>query len=256
MGVSFLQLAIVCPLALIGGFVDAVAGGGGFFTLTAYLLAGLPTINAVATNKLSSTIGTSVAAARYIRNGYVPLKLALVTVPCALLGSWGGAQIALQVSDVVFRWIMLCILPVTGFYVLKKKNLDGGSPLEELPLRQTLMLCGGVSLLIGVYDGFYGPGTGTFLILIFTGLAHLNLQQAAGTGKIVNLSTNLAALVVYLINGKALMALGLIAAVFSIAGNWLGSGSFSKKGNRLARPMVLVVLIIFFGKLLWELVGK
>ena len=256
MTLTWVSFAIVCPLALIGGFVDAVAGGGGFFTLTAYLLAGFPVHNAIATNKLSSSMGTTVAAVSYIRQGYVPLKLAVYCVPCALLGAAGGAKLALAVSDTVFRWIMLGILPIAGFYVLKKKNLDGGSPLEELPLGKTALICSLIALVFGVYDGFYGPGTGTFLILLFTGVAHLNLKTAAGTGKIINLSTNLASLAVYIFSGNTVFLLGLVAGGFSIVGNALGSGTFVKKGNALARPLVLTVLVIFFGKLIWELIIK
>lgn len=167
-----------------------------------------------------------------------------------------SVQLALSLSDVVFRWIMVGILPITGYYVLKKKNLDTGHRLEELPWRRTALLCGGTSLLVGVYDGLYGPGTGTFLILLFTGLVGLDLRTAAGTGKIVNLSTNMSSLVVFLFSGNVLFLLGLVAGGFGIVGNYFGSRSFTKKGNALARPLVMVVLVIFFFKLLYELLLK
>ena len=247
--------AIVCPMVFLSGFVDAIAGGGGFFSLTAYLLAGLPVHNAIATNKLSATIGTSLAAYRYARKGFIPWKLAVVCVPAALLGSMAGARIALSVSDTVFRWIMLCIIPVSGYYVLRKKDLDGGSPLGELPYGRTALLTGLIALGIGVYDGFYGPGTGTFLLLLLTGLGGLDLNTAAGTGKLTNWATNIAALGVFIFSGNVLYVLGLVASVFSLLGNYLGTVSFYRKGSRLARPMILIVLVVFFGKLLLELLG-
>ena len=247
--------AIVCPLVLISGFVDAIAGGGGFFSLTAYLLAGLPVHNAIATNKLSATIGTSLAAYRYTRKGFVPWKLAAVCIPAALLGSTAGARLALAVSDTVFRWIMLVIIPISGYYVLKKKDLDGGSPLSELPYGRTALLSGLTALGIGVYDGFYGPGTGTFLLLLLTGLAGLDLNTAVGTAKITNWATNLAALAVFITSGNVYYVLGLVASAFALLGNYLGTASFYRKGNRLARPMILLVLVVFFIKLLTELLG-
>lgn len=253
MTITWVHFAIVCPLVLLGGFVDAIAGGGGFFSLTAYLLSGLPVHNAIATNKLSSCVGTSLATFRYIRRGFVPWKLAVICVPGALLGAFFGAKLALIASDTVFRWFMLLVLPAAGYYVLKKKDLDGGKPLEELAFGKTAAVCLAISLAFGVYDGFYGPGTGTFLLLLFSGAAKLDLKGSAGLGKIINWSTNFSSLGVYLFSGNVIYVLGLAACVFSLIGNYIGSGSFISKGNKLARPMILIVLTIFFGKLIYEL---
>lgn len=250
---GILPFFIVCPLTLLGGFVDAIAGGGGFFTLTAYLLAGLPVHNAIATNKLSSSMGTTMAVLRYIRRGYVPWKLTLVCLPAALLGASVGAGLALRVSDLALRRFMLLILPVTAFYVLREKNLDGGKRADELPFGRTAALCLLIALAFGVYDGFYGPGTGTFLLLLFTGLAHLELRSSAGLAKMCNYATNLASLAVYLFSGNVLFLLGLAGGCFSLVGNYLGTRSFFRAGNRLARPMILLVLVVFFGKLFSEL---
>ena len=244
---------IVCPLVLVGGFVDAIAGGGGFFTLTAYLLAGLPVHNAIATNKLSSSMGTTMAVIQYVRKGFIPWRLTFFCLPASLLGAFAGARLALSVSDVAFRWFMVAILPVAAFHVLRQKNLDGGKPLSELPFGRTAFVCALIALAFGVYDGFYGPGTGTFLLLLFTGLARLELRTAAGSAKLCNYATNLASLAVYLTSGNVVLLLGLTAGCFSLLGNYLGTRSFFKAGSRLARPMVLLVLIVFLIKLLSEL---
>ena len=113
----------------------------------------------------------------------------------------------------------------------------------------------GVALLIGLYDGFYGPGTGTFLILMLTGLAHLTLASANGIAKVINLTTNLSALVVFFLNGKVLLLLGLVAGCFSILGNYIGTQCFDKGGAKAVKPLMIVVLCIFFIKVLWELLG-
>ena len=110
-----------------------------------------------------------------------------------------------------------------------------------------------IALAIGVYDGFYGPGTGTFLMLLLTAVAHQDVRTAAGTTKAINLSTNLAALAVFLVNGAVLLPLGLIAGAFNIAGNYLGATAFSKAGSSIARPIMLVVIVLFAAKLLFDL---
>ena len=110
------------------------------------------------------------------------------------------------------------------------------------------------SFLIGGYDGFYGPGTGTFLMLLLTALAHQDVRTAAGTTKAINLSTNLAALVVFLVNGTVLLPLGITAGVFNIVGNYLGTRSFAKNGSAIARPIMLVVIVLFAIKLIADLV--
>ena len=109
-----------------------------------------------------------------------------------------------------------------------------------------------VALIVGAYDGFYGPGTGTFLILLLTGLAHLCLAEANGIAKVINLSTNIAALTVYLFNGKVIFPLGLTAGCFSIAGNYIGTRFFAKGGAKSVKPIILIVLAIFFIKVLTE----
>ena len=111
-----------------------------------------------------------------------------------------------------------------------------------------------LGFLIGIYDGFYGPGTGTFLILLLTAVAHVSLNEAAGTTKVINLSTNRAALVVFLINGVVWFPLALVAAVFGIAGNYIGANYFTSKGTGFVKPVIVVVLTIFFIKICWELI--
>ncbi len=253
MALSWQQFIIVCPLVFLAGMVDAIAGGGGLISLPAYLIAGLPTHFAIATNKCSSSMGTTMATWRYAQDGYIPWRQAACCVGCAILGSCGGAQLALHLSDAVFQVIMLVILPLTAAYVLLGRSLDGTRPPYSL-LRTTLLSMG-VALVIGVYDGFYGPGTGTFLLLFLTGVAHMELAKANGVTKVINLTTNLSALAVYLYSGKVLLLLGVTAGLFSIAGNYVGTRFFDRGGKRFVKPVMLLVLMIFFAKVLLEQLG-
>ena len=233
---------IVCPLVFLAGFVDAVAGGGGLISLPAYLLAGVPVHNAVATNKLSSATGTLISTVRLCKNKFVDWFLVLPCIPMALLGSSIGAHLALIASDKLLRYMLIPVLPVVAFYVLRKKNMDekGGE----------ILLCAVCSLAVGCYDGFYGPGTGTFLLLLFTGLGKMSVAKASGTMKVTNLSSNVAALVVFLLSGKIVIMLGIAASVFSIAGHYTGAGMVMKNGSRIIRPIILIVLALLFIKII------
>ena len=246
-------MLIICPLVFLGGFVDAIAGGGGLITLPAYMIAGLPVHRAIATNKLSSSMGTVTATARYARSGYIPYRQAPFFIVCALSGSAIGARIALFIAENTFKMLMLFILPLTAFYVLKKK--DSFETKKPLPARKTLLIGMAVAFGIGLYDGFYGPGTGTFLILLLTCLAHISLQEANGISKVINTASNLGALAVFLVNGATLVVPGLIAGLFSIAGNLLGTKVFTKGGAKITRPIMLTVLAVFFIRIVSEMIS-
>ncbi len=248
---SWTQYLIVCPLVFLGGFVDAIAGGGGLISLPAYLIAGLPVHMSIGTNKISSAMGTTLTTWKFWKAGYIKPKLCLLCAVFALIGSAGGANLALLVSDRVFKIILLFVLPLTALYVFKSKAMDtaGKDPLSP---GKTALIASVLALVIGVYDGFYGPGTGTFLLLLLTGLAHMSLNDAAGTTKVINLSTNIAALVTYLVNGQVWLPLGITAGLFGIAGNYMGARSFVSKGSKIVKPLIAVVLAIFFVRVVYE----
>lgn len=247
MEVSLQMLFIVCPLVFLAGLVDSIGGGGGLISLPAYLFAGIPPHMAIATNKLSSSLGTTISAARLFR--YMDLPLAGACVVCSLTGSWAGSSLALLASEKLIQYMLLPVLPVAAYYVLRKKEMNQDRK-KELPRRKTFLICMPVSLFVGIYDGFYGPGTGTFLILLYTSLANMDLLTASANTKAVNLASNIGALAVFILNGKVFFPIGLPAALFCIAGHYLGAGMVVKNGTRVVRPVILIVLAILFLKLL------
>ena len=242
---------IVCPLVGVAGFIDAISGGGGLISLPAYLIAGLPPHAAIGTNKFGSCCGTVVATWQFARHGFIRWKQAVPAVALALVGSWLGARLALMVDPGTFKIIMLIILPLTGVYVLNKKALQASNP--PYSVRRTMLIVALLSFVIGVYDGFYGPGTGTFLMLLLTAVAHVSLNEAAGLTKVINLSTNVAALAVFLTHGVVWMPLALAAAAFSVVGNYMGAKYFVSKGTGFVKPVIIIVLSLFFVKLCYEL---
>jgi hypothetical protein len=245
-----LQYLIVCPLVFLAGFVDAIGGGGGLISLPAYMIAGLPAHTAIATNKLSSAMGTTVSTARFAKNGYIPWKLSLSSAVMALIGSCAGANLSLLVNETIIQNTMIVILPIAAFYVLRSKNMGDNERTNTLPFKKMLLISMLTGLIVGAYDGFYGPGTGTFCILLLTGLARMDMKTAAGTTKVMNLTSNIAALITFIINGKVYYPLGLVSGIFSIAGHYIGSGLVTKNGRKIVRPIILVVLTILFLKIL------
>ena len=253
MTIPYWTLLIICLLVFAASLLDAVAGGGGLISLPAYLIAGLPPHNAIATNKLSSSIGTVASTARFIRNKCVDWPTAIPSALLAVLGSIAGAKLILMIDDDAIRYIMLVLVPVLAFVVLKKRDLSTDELEPVSRKRQFLVVCV-AALFVGMYDGFYGPGTGTFLLIAYTQLAKMPVRLAAGNVKIANLSSNIGSLAVFLLNGQAILPIGLIAAVFAVAGHFIGAGVLLKNGAKVVKPFILVVLSLLFVRLIYDLV--
>lgn len=243
---------IVCPLVFLASFVDAVAGGGGLISLPAYLLAGVPIHNSIATNKLSSCVGTLISTIRFCRHKYADPFTAIPSIAAALIGSAIGAHLTMRVSAVSLQYVLIVMLPVAAFFVLKK-DAFAETAVSQLSRVQVCILAVLISFFIGGYDGFYGPGTGTFLLLLYTNVCKMDIKTASGNTKLVNFSSNLAALITFIINGQIIVVLGLVAGLFSIAGHYVGSGLVMKKGIGIVRPLMLVVLSILFVKITMEI---
>lgn len=244
------QFLIVCPLVFLAGFVDSIAGGGGLISFPAYLLAGVPVHVILGTSKLSAFPGAIVAAARFAKSGLVQWKLALPCGLIAALGAFAGARIALGVDEAVIRSLMVVVLPVVAFYVLRSKPDPGEEERAELPFEKLLIPSLAASFVIGAYDGFYGPGTGTFLILVFAGPLKMHMKHSAGISKVVNLAADIGALLTFTASGKVNVALGVAAALFCMAGSYFGSGLVVNNGQKIVRPVILTVLVLLFAKIL------
>ena len=253
MHLTWITFLIVCPLQILAGMVDAIAGGGGLISLPAYMVAGLPAHAAVATNKMSSTCGTAVSTIRFIKNGLINLKLAVPACAATLVGSYIGARLSMIIAERILGYIILGILPVAAFFVLNNKlfNRKGADHLE-VP-RRTITVSVIAAFIVGIYDGLYGPGTGTFLIIAFTVFARLTVEAANGQAKIINLTSNITALVVFLLHGQVLIPLGLAAGACNIAGNYIGSGLVMTNGAKIVRPVIIVVLILLLIRIVTNL---
>lgn len=246
-------LLILCPLVMLAGFIDSIAGGGGLITLTAYMSCGIPGAYALGTNKFGSFCGSTFASANYIKTKNFDFKTLLFALPAALLGSTIGSRCALLLSDYFLEQILLFATPVIVFLVLKDKNYKE----KDLSLKKTkvAILSVLIGLVVGFYDGFYGPGTGMFLQMGFIMLVGLSVKKSLGTARVINLTSNLGALATFIINGTVIYSIGIPCAICSIIGNYLGSKLAIKRDVKIVKPMMLVVVALLFTKLLLSKFG-
>lgn len=243
---------IVCSIAaLLGGFIDAISGGGALLTIPALLLCGVPAHMALGTNKVGAVCGTTIALYNFARHGMVNWRMAACGIPFSLIGSWLGSLLALYLDAEVLGKVIIALLPVGMAATLlpSKRSDDAGLELTGARLWILLpMVCS----LIGVYDGFFGPGTGSILILALHWLLRMNLIAASANAKTFNLASNVSASISFIWHDVVLWTLGIPMAICFMAGNWLGSAFAIKAGAGAVRKFLIVSLALLMTSLIWR----
>jgi uncharacterized membrane protein YfcA len=245
---------IVCPLVFLAGFVDSVAGGGGVISLPAYLIAGIPVKLAAGTNKLANGCGTATSVFKYARSGKIRWDCAIPAAAGCLLGATGGSSLAVHLKDDVLQIIILAALPVAALILVLARNKTDERE-KQLPRSRTILWSALIGLALGVYDGLIGPGTGTFLTLAFSLFLGFSLLRASGCARMANLASNISSLIVYLLHGDVLFAVGIPAIACSMLGNYLGSRFAIRGGSAKIRLVMFGVLALLFIKTALELTG-
>ena len=246
------MLFFLWGMIFFGSFVDAIAGGGGLITLPAYLFTGLPPLTALACNKFSSSVGTTFSAGRFFAQGALNLRVALIAAASSFTGAYIGAEVALRIPTETLSTLLAVMLPMAAAFILLKRNYGEENRSDQLSRKKTIVLALLIGFFIGIYDGVFGPGTGTFAIMAFTSIMHFDLKTAAGNAKILNLASNYGALLKFMLSGAIIYQLAIPAALCAIAGHTLGAGFALKKGARLIRPTMLFVMALLLTKLLWD----
>ena len=248
--VNFLFLALAAGFA---GFVDAVAGGGGLVQLPALLIgiSNKPIPMILGTNKIPSIFGTSVAAASYFKKVRPDLKLTVAMAIPALIGSVTGAHLAARFPTSVFHPLILTLLVVVGVYTWRKPELGMIERIRHTHRTRQLIVAG-CGLLIGFYDGIFGPGTGTILVFILVVIVGYEFLKASATAKMVNIATNFGAIVTFQISGHMWWRLGLSLALANVAGALIGSRLAIKGGSPLVRKVFLFVVAALIAKLSYD----
>ena len=244
---NFLFLALAAGFA---GFVDAVAGGGGLVQLPALLIgiSNKPIPLILGTNKIPSIFGTSTAAASYFKKVRPDLRLTLTMALPALVGSIGGARLAAHFPTAVFHPLILILLVLVGIYTWRKPELGLNERLHYTH-RTRLWIVAACGLLIGFYDGLFGPGTGTFLVFLLVIVVGYEFLKASATAKLVNISTNFGAILTFQLTGHIWWRLGLALAFANVAGALIGSRLAIRGGSPLVRRIFLIVVAALIAKL-------
>lgn len=247
---GFFALAFLMGAAFLAGFVDSIAGGGGLLSLPATLLAGLPPHLALGTGKFMATLGTTASFLTYARNNAVVWRIAAIGVPFSFIGSALGSYTALLVDNAVLGKVILFLLPVAALITFMP--VRQGHREKEYGFFTLWLLTPAICGAIGFYDGFFGPGTGSFLLLSLHFVLGLNLIAASGTAKAFNLASNVSGFAVFLFNGKIYFFVAVPMALANIAGNIAGSRMALKGGPTVIRRMLLVSLGLLFASLVWR----
>lgn len=247
---TFIFLALASGFA---GFVDAVAGGGGLVQLPALLIgiSNKPIPMILGTNKIPSIFGTSSAAASYFKKVKPDLRLTLSMAIPALIGSVAGAHLASHFPTSVFHPLILTLLVLVGIYTWRKPNLGLNENLRYSASTR-LWIVAACGLLIGFYDGLFGPGTGTFLVFLLVIVVGYEFLKASATAKLVNISTNFGAIVTFQITGHIWWKLGLALAFANVTGALIGSRLAIRGGSPLVRKIFLLVVAALIAKLSYD----
>lgn len=249
MAVTSEMLLLVLPLVFFASLVDAISGGGGLISLPAYQLSGIPQDMVLGSNKFSASFGTLFACVKFLRSGMLKLWPTIWAMVGSAIGSTLGAMLAIHAPIQFIRIFMIIMVPVIAVIMFVKRD----ATVRPKPMTTTKLFgCFFIGLGCGFYDGFFGPGTGMFLIMLFTYAIGMDMVEASGTAKMANLASNVLALAVFIANGKVLFALTMPATICSILGGTLGAHLALKKGAKLIRYVMLGVLALLILKLVMD----
>ncbi|UYN99481.1 MAG: TSUP family transporter [Devosia sp.] len=243
-----LVLLALMGVGMLAGFVDAIAGGGGMITVPALLSAGLPPVSALATNKMQSVVGTTMAVITYWRRGFVVLKDLVPAVVLTFAGSALGAFVVSRIDVTLLNIAVPIALIAIALYFLFAPKLSDADRASRLPFHLFVPVLG---FAIGFYDGIFGPGTGAFFTIGFVALFGFGLTRATGNTKALNLISNSAALVIFIPGGHVVWPVALVMALGQIIGGYVGARTGIRYGVRIIRPLVVVVSIAMAVKLLF-----
>ncbi|MBR2571040.1 MAG: TSUP family transporter [Clostridia bacterium] len=252
MGIELISFqSLLCCLAFFcAGVVDSITGGGGLITIPVMLAVGIPVHYITGTNQCSAWLGTGAAAYKYVKSGNIHLKSAVLTLPFAVLGSYIGARLNLMVPDRSLKIFMLAMVPVIAAFVLANRKLGEEDRADGKTMKSVVLCSAVIGLVLGGYQGFYGPGSGLFFMLAYAALLKLNLVRATGNTRFVIAIASITSVFTYAASGAVLWKLAIAATAFNVAGSCLGAALAIKNGAKIIRPIMLCVVALLIVKLI------
>ena len=258
MTVEWMDLLLLCIAAFLAGFVDAIVGGGGLIQLPAALviLPQFPVSSVIGSLKIPAFSGTSFAAWQYVKKVRLNWKLLMVVCTVAFFASYGGSYLLSQVSNSFMKPVLLVVLTAVAIYTFLKKDFGQKDEEDEISSDKQLQFGILISLIIGFYDGFIGPGAGSFFILAFIALLSFDFLHASAHAKLVNLATNLGSVTLFIVKGKIIWAIALPMALANSLGGFVGAKLAIAKGNKFIRIFFLIVIVGILMRFCWDVFVK
>jgi uncharacterized membrane protein YfcA len=247
---SIEMLFFLIGAGFVAAFIDSVVGGGGLITLPALLFAGLPPGIALGTNKLASTMSSLTSTSSFLLAGKIDFRLVRWLFPLSFAGAIGGTYLVKQIPSEFLRPLVAILLVVITIYSLLKKNWGVSSTFTNLQGMKAVGIGIG-AMVIGFYDGFFGPGTGSFLIFMFL-MVGLDFVGASANSKVLNLASNLASLITFSLLSSVNIYYGLPMGIAMIAGALVGSQVAIRKGAAYVKPLFIIVTALLISKQLWN----
>ena len=247
----WLNLFIICTLGFLAATVDAIAGGGGLISLPALLIVGVPPHLALGTNKFSASMASRNSSITFARSGKVHFPLVKWLIPFTLIGALFGAWAVLSVSSAFLSKAVLVLILLVGIYTLLHKNLGMENKFKGLDSIRIVAGCL-FALALGFYDGFFGPGTGSFLIFSFIALFGFDFVVASANSKVLNFTSNFTSLLLFAWNGKILLSYGIPMALFMILGSEVGTKLAIQRGAELVKPIFITMSLLVALKLIYQ----
>ena len=248
-------LIYLVPVLFVAGFLDGIAGGGGIIALPAYMMTGMPVHSAYACNKLQSGVGTLVAGIEYIKNGYADIKTAIIALPFTIMASFLSTRFIINVDEDIIKTIISICMPIVIVMMILKRKIVSKSVTKQEIGKKTILLSMLSGILIGTYDGLFGPGCGTTAMIIFSVLMNYDLCVGNANGKIIIVVSNITAMINYIASGYMIYYIAIPCAAANMVGSLLGAKVAIKKGERIVLPAMLTLISMLALQTIIVLIG-
>ena len=242
------SLLYLIPLLFIAGVLDSIAGGGGLIALPAYMLTGMPIHSAYACNKLQSAAGTATASAKFIKDGYTDIRVALIALPFTVLASFLATEIVMSLNSDTIKLIIAACIPIAVILMFLKRKIAAKTILRQELTVKTISLSIASGLVLGTYDALFGSGGGTIAMIIFSLLLNYDLRVGNANSKLIIMTSNITAAISYTVQGFMLFHIAIPCAIANMLGSYIGATIAIKKGDKIVLPTMLIVIAFLVGQ--------
>ena len=246
-------IVLLCIAGFLAAFVDSIAGGGGLISVPAFMLSGLPPTYVLGTNKFSSSFGSGASSLKFIKSGRVNFKLLKLLIPFTFIGAALGVKAVLAINEDILNVLVIIMVLLIGICSLFSKTLGLENKFKEINTKNIFL---GIllSFSLGFYDGFFGPGTGSFLIFGLIKIFGFDFLNSVGNAKLMNFASNIVSLILFAISGRIYFLYALPVAIFMIIGARIGTKVALNKGTKVIKPIFITMSLAAAVKILFNMI--